>query len=188
VDRAACEPDRAGSASSERASAALALLAAHQRRLRRIAARISICPDDAEDALQRAVLILLTKAPPLEPERLIAWMTVVTKREAMAVRRSRERLLSPPRPETADGQLPDALETSPCELPGPAELAERRELVADAWAALAALKPQERLAIVLQAHGYSYAEICALCDWTYTKVNRCLAEGRGRLRALGASP
>ena len=37
---------------------------------------------------------------------------------------------------------------------------------------------------MLQAQGYSYAEICELCGWTYTKVNRCLAEGRARLYRL----
>ena len=36
---------------------------------------------------------------------------------------------------------------------------------------------------MLQAQGYSYAEICERCGWTYTKVNRCLAEGRARLRS-----
>jgi RNA polymerase sigma factor (sigma-70 family) len=178
VDSAVAEPDRA--------SAALGLLAEHERRLRRIAGRLSICPDDAEDALQRALEILLTKAPPLEPDRLIAWMTVVTKREAIAVRRARERLLSSPPRDLGDRQLPDPLETAPCELPGPAERTERRELVSEGRAALGALKPQERLAILLQAHGYSYAEMCRLCGWTYTKVNRCLAEGRARLRAPGA--
>ena len=169
MDRACTDPDRP--------RAALALLAAHERRLRRIAARLSICPADAEDAVQRALEILLTKAPPLDPDRLIAWMTVVTKREAMAVRRSRERLLAPPPVDLGGGPLPDPLETAPCELPGPAERAERAELAAEAWAALA---------VVLQAQGYSYAEICALCRWTYTKVNRSLAEGRARLRAGGA--
>ena len=42
------------------------------------------------------------------------------------------------------------------------------------------------MALILQAQGYSYAEIQQLCGWTYTKVNRCLAEGRARLRQLGA--
>jgi DNA-directed RNA polymerase specialized sigma24 family protein len=51
---------------------------------------------------------------------------------------------------------------------------------------LATLKAQERTALALQAGGYSYAEICGACGWTYTKVNRCLAEGRDRLRQLGA--
>ena len=58
--------------------------------------------------------------------------------------------------------------------------------LADAIRLLLELKPQERLALILQAHGYSYAEIRRLCGWTYTKVNRCLAEGRARLRELGA--
>ena len=31
---------------------------------------------------------------------------------------------------------------------------------------------------MLRAEGYSYKEICAETGWTYTKVNRCLAEGR----------
>ena len=44
--------------------------------------------------------------------------------------------------------------------------------------ALATLKPQERRALLLKAEGYSYAEIMARCSWTYTKVNRCMAEGR----------
>jgi DNA-directed RNA polymerase specialized sigma24 family protein len=34
----------------------------------------------------------------------------------------------------------------------------------------------------LLAAGLSYAEIGELCGWTYTKVNRCLAEGRVALR------
>jgi hypothetical protein len=28
--------------------------------------------------------------------------------------------------------------------------------------------------------GHSYQEICELTGWTYTKVNRCLTEGRKR--------
>jgi RNA polymerase sigma factor (sigma-70 family) len=172
------------SPAAERASAAVALLATHEQRLRRIARRLSICADDADDALQRAVEILLTKAPALEPDRLIAWMTVVTKREALAVRRSRERLLAPPRRELGTGPPLEPLDLIPCELPGPAERAERRELIVEARAALAALKPHERLAVVLQAQGYSYAEISGICGWTYTKVNRCLAEGRARLYRL----
>ena len=36
---------------------------------------------------------------------------------------------------------------------------------------------------MLQAQGYSYAEICELCGWTYTKVNRCWPRaGRGCAR------
>jgi RNA polymerase sigma factor (sigma-70 family) len=158
---------------------ALAVLDAAERDLRRTARRFSLCAEDAEDAFQRAVEILLTKAPDRPPCALIAWMQVVTRREALAVRGTRERLLVAWRDDSHDlfGSLL-------CERPGPVEHVERREGVATAARALATLKPDERLAIVLQAHGYSYAEICELCDWTYTKVNRSLAEGRARLREL----
>ena len=166
------------SAPDARAARALALLAASGPAFRRTARRYSLCADDAEDAFQRAVEILLTRAPDREPRRLVAWMQVVTRREALAVRRARERILAAVRPGG------DSLGEVACDLPGPAELAERRDRVTAAARALGALKPDERLAIVLQAHGYSYSEIGELCGWTYTKVNRCLAEGRARLREL----
>jgi RNA polymerase sigma factor (sigma-70 family) len=163
----------------DRHTRAVELLDAHGRSLQRIARRYSHCPDDADDAVQRAAEILLTKAPPLEPERLIAWMVVVTKHEALAVRRSRDRVLGKgAHPEA----IADPLDTLPSELPGPRERAERAEHLREARRALASLKANERLAILLQAEGFSYAEICELCGWTYTKVNRCLAEGRAKLR------
>ena len=71
-----------------------------------------------------------------------------------------------------------------CEGPGPAERAERRARGHGPLAAgLAALKPDERTALLLLGLGYSYAEIGAPPRWTRTKVNRCLAEGRAALRA-----
>ena len=160
---------------------ALAQLASSEAALRRTARRYSLCVDDAEDAYQRAVEILLTRSLPADPRHLPAWMQVVTRREALALRRSRERLLGP-----SSDDHGDSLDKVACDLPDPQERLERREQVTDAVRLLLELKPQERLALVLQAHGYSYAEIREICGWTYTKVNRALAEGRARLRALGA--
>lgn len=168
----------------ERARAAVELLSSHGPVLRRTARRVSICTEDAEDAVQRAAEIMLRKAPSVEPERLVAWMKVVTRNEALAVRRSRERGLGVV---SRDGE-PPRLDSFVGEHPDPAELAERREQVVEARGSLAALKPAERLAILLQAQGYSYGEICALCGWTYTKVNRSLAEGRAKLRTRRATP
>lgn len=158
-----------------RTRAAVSLLGAHEVSLRRAARRVSICHDDADEALQRATLILLTKAPPHPPRRLAGWMHVVTRREALAVRRERERLLA--------AEVGEAL---PCGAPSPAERAERRERSRDRVRLLGRLKPDERRALVLKGQGFSYREICELTGWTYTKVNRCLAEGRARLRQLGA--
>lgn len=170
--RPACEPATSRAATD--------LLARHRTTLLRIARRHSLGHEDAEDALQRAAEILLTKAPTLEPRRLMAWMAVVTKHEAIAVRHSRERLLRCLPSETSAF---DPLDVFATEAPQPAERAERRDAVLEARRSLSELKANERIAIVLQAEGYSYAEICEMLDWTYTKVNRCLAEGRAKLRA-----
>ena len=50
--------------------------------------------------------------------------------------------------------------------------------VARSAEALHGLKPQEVRALWLKALGHSYEQICEATGWTYTKVNRCLAEGR----------
>jgi RNA polymerase sigma factor (sigma-70 family) len=171
---------------ADRVRAAVPLLARNERLFLGIARRFSICADDADDAYQRAVEILLTKAPAVEPSRLAAWMSVVTRREAMAVRRARERLLGNASVQADDDGGQARLERIASERPGPAEEIERSERIAAARGALAELKPNEQVALALQAGGYSYAEICDACGWTYTKVNRCLAEGRERLRDLGA--
>jgi RNA polymerase sigma factor (sigma-70 family) len=191
MDAATSEPTTVGRRQAEivarRRQAALDLLAVAEGALRRSARRYSLCADDADDAFQRAVEILLTKAPEIDPNALAAWMQVVTRREALAVRRSRERLLGAAAtgPEIGPATA-TAIERSRCESPGPADRFERRERVLEAARLLARLKADERRAVVLQAGGYSYAEIQALTGWTYTKVNRSLAEGRARLRRLEA--
>jgi RNA polymerase sigma factor (sigma-70 family) len=171
---------------SRRTAAAMELIATYDTAFRRTARRYSLCADDAEDAYQRAVEILLTKGPDCESPRLAAWMHTVTKREAMAVRRGRERLLGARFPGEREGD-PHAVDALPADRPGPAERVERRERVARSSEALAALKPHERRALALKAEGYSYAEIQQLCGWTYTKVNRCMAEGRKRFLEVFAA-
>lgn len=165
-----------------RQSSALEVLARHATIFRRSAQRVSLCDDDADDAFQRAALILLAKAPSTDPRRLIPWMVVVTRREALAVRRSRERELLAASPTGLDAAASGPLASIASDGPGPAERYERRERVRATADALARLKPAEHRAIVLQAAGYSYTEICELCGWSYTKLNRSLAEGRARLR------
>src|SRR5205085_9605448 len=125
--------------------------------LRRTARRYSLCSDDAEDALQRALEILLNKAPTSNQGELIRWMQTVTKHEALAVRRTRERSLG--NPTTGPEQEADWVQLIPSEKEGPADAAERRERIARAREALRALKPQELRALTLLAEGYSYAEI-----------------------------
>ncbi len=165
---------------------AMLLLAEHEGSFRRTARRHSRSREDSEDAFQRAVEILLTKAPPARPDGLVGWMHVVTRREALAVARRRPGSSAGPKP--APAELPSGdPELVPSTTPGPQAQLEQRERLADAAASLAALKPQERRALALQGAGCSYAEIQAITGWTYTKVNRCMAEGRAALRDLEAA-
>jgi RNA polymerase sigma factor (sigma-70 family) len=163
--------------------------ARHEGALRRTARRYSLCADDADEALQRSLEILLRKAPTmdLDPRELVKWTQTVVKHEAMAVRRDRERILAGPAaiaPELADQDWIDLL---PTPSDGPPERAERREAIARSREALQALKPQELRALTLLAEGYSYLEIGEITGYSRTKVNRCLAEGRERFRRLISS-
>ena len=163
---------------------AVEMIAKHERTLRRTAQRYSICTEDAEDAFQRALEILLTKAPPGEARELVRWMQTVTKHEALAVRRNRERHIGSRPPAMWEDESADWLDLMPAQGAGPAERAERSEAIARSREALKTLKPAELKALTLLAEGYSYAEIGEMTGFSRTKVNRCLAEGRERFRAF----
>jgi RNA polymerase sigma factor (sigma-70 family) len=171
---------RAPASEAARKRVAIELVARHEAALRRTARRYSLCAEDAEDAYQRTLEILLTKAPTDDLRELIRWTHTVAKHEALALRRDRERMMGPPA--VAAGE--DWVELLPAEVAGPAERFERREAIARSREALQALKPQELRALTLLAEGYSYAEIGEITGFSQTKINRCLAEGRERFRSL----
>ncbi len=143
------------------------------------ARRYAQTAEDAEDAYQRGLEILLTKAPTTNEDELLPWLKTVIKHEAFALRRQRER----------NGGLvgDEALEATPATLTTD-EQAELRERLRVGAEAMGRLKPQEVRCLVLLAEGFSYQEICSETGWTYTKVNRCLTEGRraftGRVREI----
>ena len=170
VDERSADDHAQNPATAEsRRRAASALIDSHDAVFRRTARRYSICTDDSEDAYQRALEILLTKAPPIEGDALGRWMQTVTKREALAVRRQRERLLGSSRGAGPDDDADrDPLDFIASESPGPNDRVARRERVARSGEALRALKPQEVRALTLKAQGYSYAEIGQMTGWSYT--------------------
>jgi hypothetical protein len=110
----------------------------------------------------------------------VPWLKTVVKHEAFALRRQRERLT----PVTGDGE-PVERGTAAA---ATHEQAERYERLSQSAEALSRLKPQEIRCLVLRAQGLSYREICNATGFTYTKVNRCLTEGRqalsGRLAGI----
>ena len=154
----------------ERELAALALMRRHGPSVMATARRYSATAEDAEDAYQRGLEILLTKAPTTDESELVPWLRTVIKHEAFALRRQRDRHS----PVSDDGELADAGTAAGATH----EQAERWERLHHGAEAIRRLKPQELRALLLKAEGYSYSEICELTGWTYTKVNRCLTEGR----------
>ncbi len=177
---AAAAPSEQSDAARKRA--AVETYARHEATLRRQARRYSICDDDAEDALQRGLEILLCKAPTTNPRELIKWTQTVVKHEALAIRRERERILAGPAARQPDPDAEDWVALIPAGGDGPPERVARREAVARSREALQALKPQELRALTLLAEGYSYREIGEITGYSATKINRCLAEGRERFR------
>lgn len=169
---------------AERKRAAVEMIARHEGLLRRTALRYSLDAEDAEDACQRALEIVLTKAPTTDPRELIRWTRTVVKHEALAVRASRERLLSRRRDSS---EAADPVAAIPSREDPPEQQIERREEIAHSREALQTLKPAELRALGLLAEGYSYAEIGELTGFSRTKVNRLLAEGRARFRAVVAA-
>jgi RNA polymerase sigma factor (sigma-70 family) len=154
----------------------------HEETLRQTARRFSICDDDAEEALQRGLEILLNKAPSDDARELVRWTQTVVKHEALAVRAERERILAGPAAITPEPGREDWVAMVPAEADGPAERAERHEAVERSREALATLKPQEVRTLGLLAEGYSYREIGEITGFSARKVNRSIAEGRERFR------
>src|SRR5436190_8288690 len=148
--------------------AALALLSRHSAGLLATARRYSASPEDAEDAYQRGVEILLTKAPTTTEAELLPWLKTVLKHEAFAVSKASGRAV--PAEEALAFQTDERAWTD--------ERAERYERLRVGAEAMAGLKPHEIRCLLLKAEGLSYQEICDMTGFTYTKVNRCLTEGR----------
>jgi len=164
-------PERSGHADRERAEElVLRLVGSQADSLLRVARRYSLCADDAHDAYQRALEILMRHAARLDPDRAAGWLHTVVKHEALAINRSRRRIVG-----SADPDL-DALEARTSASPEERVIASDR--VARSAEALHGLKPQEVRALWLKALGHSYQQICEATGWSYTKVNRSLAEGR----------
>ena len=152
----------------------LRLVQDHAAELLRFARRFSICADDAHDAYQRGIEILLRRMRTDPPEHPLNWLRTVIRREASGVRIEREQLLGR---EEVDLDRQEARH-----LEDPSERVAGHERLGQVAEALQRLKTQEVTALVLRAQGLSYQEISTQTGWTYTKTNRCITEGRRALR------
>lgn len=140
----------------------------------RAARRHSTGAADAEDAYQRAIEKLLTRAPELDEPELVAWTTTVAKNEALMIARRNSRRAAG----DADAIVAETADVAP----GPDELLVDREAYAFGRTALSRLREDQLRCLILRADGLSYSRIAELTGFSYAKVNRCLSEGRRSLR------
>ena len=144
----------------------------HAGELIRFARRFSWCADDAQDAYQRALERLVRQLRDEPPEHLLPWLRTVIRHEAWSVREQRAR-------DVAGFEVDFDREIAA--VADPADRVAGFERVARTAEALGRLKPQEVTALVLRGEGLTYRQIAARTGWTYTKVNRCVTEGRRAL-------
>src|SRR4051812_33440842 len=156
---------------------AATIVARHGELLTRVARSYSLCADDAQDAVQRALEIYMRRASSLDPATELAWLKVVVKHEALAVRRGRATVAG----EEVDlDAVPAAAQRSVEERMESAERVERSAEV------MRRLKRDEARALMLKAEGLSYVEIGERLGWTYTKVFGPLRPSGSAARAVAA--
>jgi len=138
---------------------------------------------DAEEALQETLVSFIRHFDPSSGAPPLAWATLTLKRQCW--RQRREAYLgryAGQEAEPGGEERGFVLASIPSPTTGLEELVLKRE---DARTRLGRRKPDEQMALILQAAGFSYREIARRRGWTYTKVNRCVNEGRASLRRGG---
>lgn len=134
------------------------------------ATRYSVNSSDAEDAYQRSLEILLTKAPTTDPAQLVPWLRTVVRNEALAIAKSRHNMSVEFTPELVDTAAPDALPTDDV-VESFAELQMGAE-------ALQYLSNDQVTCLIAQSAGLNYEEIAEATGFTRRKVTRCIENGR----------
>ncbi len=145
----------------------------------RYAARFTQSLEDAEDAYQRAMEIALTKAPLTDHDSFMAWLRTVIRRCAREI--AETRAVETPLAE-ADLDL-TINHASNRHVPSPQSIVEWRERYHVVQEALTGLSDPQRVCLMLMSTGVTLEEIGSATGFSARKVERCIAEGRSRLRA-----
>lgn len=144
-------------------------------RLLQNARRYSCCAADAEDAYQRGLEILITKAPCSDAKQLVPWLMTVIKNEALTIARRNQ------------AHQTDDLDALANELAsredGPEEKVARLMVVAHSGEAMGRLSVDALRCILLMAEGHSHAEMVTITGFSSRKVERCVVVGRKLFRS-----
>ncbi len=131
---------------------------------------------DADEMISELRVVALEKLPRSHPNPE-GWLVLTLKRLCWQQNRRRSReLLS-----LAGGDV--ARDSASMEAEATFAEVEQHAVERASLPDLRALKRDERTALQELIAGFSYKEIAGRHGWTYTKVNRCISEGRAALRA-----
>jgi RNA polymerase sigma factor (sigma-70 family) len=167
------------------AELAVELYRERHRYLLSIARRNAINDADAQEALQEAFVSFMRKYDPGSGAPPLAWLTLALKRECWRKRRDAhlDRHVGQ-EAKCGGGESGTVLESIPAR---GARLEDQVAERDEARRRLARLKPDERTGLGLLAAGFSYKEIGRRRQWSYSKVNRCVTEGRAALGELAVA-
>lgn len=135
------------------------------------AIEFSFSREDAEDAYQRSLELLLTKAPSSDPKQLVPWLRVVVRNEARHIAQSRRRHM-------VDIGPPEVFDDIEHAGRGPEDLVEAVSMVEMGFEALGRLSKDQIRCLLAQAEGLNYEEISDVTGFSRRKVTRCIERGR----------
>jgi RNA polymerase sigma factor (sigma-70 family) len=147
----------------------------HGNAVLRVARSYCNSAQDADDAYQRTIELMMVKAPAgLSGQQLFSWACTVAKNESLMQARGRRLSVV-----TDFDEIADALES---DMPTPDAVYEDDELLGQGREVLSQLRPDQARCLLLRADDMSYPEICEKTGFSYAKVNRLLSEGRQAMR------
>jgi RNA polymerase sigma-70 factor, ECF subfamily len=153
------------------------IVRAHSGRVYRLAYRLTGNTQDAEDLTQEVFVRVFRSLSRYTPGTFEGWLHRITTNLFLDMARRRQRI-------RFEGLGDDAAQRLHGTGPTPAEAFEERHLDADVFAALAALPPEYRAAVVLcDIEGLSYEEIAATLGVKLGTVRSRIHRGRAQLRA-----
>lgn len=168
--------DRRSGAANRHSKAVESFVLQYGQSLLRIARSFTSCATDADDAYQRTLEVMLTKAPEgAEGEQLFAWAVAVARNEALMQHRRSKKFVDVPFEEISKSwiDVPD----------GPDERLIEGEHLMQGREALRRLTADQMRLLLLRADGLSYDEISDQTGFSFAKVNRILTEGRKAFRS-----
>lgn len=149
----------------------------HSSRVYRLAYRLTGNRHDAEDLTQEVFVRVFRSLSTYTPGTFQGWLHRITTNLFLDQARRKQRIRFDALPDDAPERLPGSE-------PSPAQAYDERHLDADIQAALDALPPEFRAAVVLcDIEGLSYEEIAATLGVKLGTVRSRIHRGRAQLRA-----